>query len=174
MVRHRFFALSTSNSTRQADNPERLEPTARELNNALLAARSYWHGLTQHAVAQYEHGIPLQSLAPQKLLRRVPSIPDNRASHCHALLDASPSNEILYLRARATWRIPKGGDCGVCEKQKTRAASLPIGVQRPIPLRFGNDAFSSERSEKSKPYLRRNMIGLLVLRWLYIFSAEMV
>lgn len=133
----------------QTHQPERLEPTADELNNVLQAPRSYLHGIAQHAVAQYEHGVPPQSLALQDLLKRVPLIPDNRAHHCHIPLATSPSNMMLYLRAEATWKILKGSDCGVCEKQKTRAASLPIGVQRPMSHRFGNNAFPSEQMRRT-------------------------
>lgn len=78
------------------------------------------------------------------------------------------------MRAQATWEIPEGSDCGVRGKRKVRTTSLPIIIQRPTPLYFRNDAFSSVLSEKSDPGLRRNMIGVLVLGWLYIFPAEMV
>lgn len=80
----------------------------------------------------------------------------------------------LYLRTQTTWEIPEGSDCGVGGKRKVGTTSLPIGIQRPTPLCFRNDAFSSVSSEKGDPGLRRNMIGVLVLGWLYIFSAEMV
>lgn len=44
-----------------------------------------------------------------------------------------------------------------------RAASVPIGVQRPTSLCFGNDVFSSDMNEKSGPGLQRNMVSVLVL-----------
>lgn len=55
-----------------------------------------------------------------------------------------------------------------------RAASVPIGVRQPTSLCFGNDVFSLDMNEKSGPGLQRNMVSVLVLGWLYIFSAEMV
>lgn len=55
-----------------------------------------------------------------------------------------------------------------------RVASVPIGVQRPTSLCFGNDVFSLDMNEKNGQGLQRNMVSVLVLGWLYIFSAEMV
>lgn len=89
-------------------------------------------------------------------------------------MGVSSSNGRLYLRAQATWEIPEGSDCGVGGKRKVRSTSLPIGIQRPTPLRFRNNALSSVSSEKSDIALRRNVIVVLVPGWLYMFSAKMV
>lgn len=170
-----LLQLYVSNIASQTSETERLEPTPQDLTNFLQQARSYWHGLSQHAIVSYGHGIPPQTLAQQDLLKRVPSIPDNRVHHhCHVPLDTVSSNGVLYLKAQATWEVPKGNDCDACGKQKMRVAAVPIGVQRPTTLYFGNDVFSLDLNEKSGPGLQHNMMSVLVLDWLYISSAEML
>ncbi|RAL16165.1 uncharacterized protein BO97DRAFT_421390 [Aspergillus homomorphus CBS 101889] len=84
------------------------------------------------------------------------------------------SNGVLYSRAEATWKVPKANYCAICDKQKTRAASVPIGVQKPAPLRFGNDVFSLTGDVRSDMSIRQNLISAFVFGWLYVFSAEMV
>lgn len=54
----------------------------------------------------------------------------------HEAFDMFTSNGVLYIRAEAVWAVSDGGECGISGKQKIRAASLPIGVRRPTPVRF--------------------------------------
>ncbi|PYI35268.1 hypothetical protein BP00DRAFT_363051 [Aspergillus indologenus CBS 114.80] len=168
-TKHGNKVLSTS--TKQS---ECLEPTPRALDESLHEARLYWHTLAHTALQNLEGGIAPQALAIRDLLKQIPAIPYNDVHDPQAALATFSSNGRLYLRARATWEVADGGDCGVSGKRKARAASIPIGVQRPTPLRFGNDAFSVDEHDIDKPGVQRNVITVLVLAWLYIFSAELV
>lgn len=144
------------------------------MDSALQSARAYWHGLAQLAVTQHKYGVPPQCVAPRKLLKHTPSIPDNRIRDPLAPLDTFSSNGVLFVRAQATWSASKESDCGVGGRQKTRAASLAIGVRQPASTCLGNEAFCASPSQEDGPSSRRNMVGVLTLGWLYIFSAEMV
>ncbi|PYH86702.1 hypothetical protein BO82DRAFT_412442 [Aspergillus uvarum CBS 121591] len=151
-----------------------LETTPGALDESLHEARLYWHTLAETAVENLEGDIAPRALRVRELLKRVPSIPHNHVHDRQAALATFSSNGRLYLRAQTTWKVADGGDCGVGGKQKTRAAAVPIGVQRPTPLRFGNDDFSVAERDIDKPGVQCNMITVLVLAWLYIFSAELV
>ncbi|RJE26825.1 hypothetical protein PHISCL_00850 [Aspergillus sclerotialis] len=158
---------------KETDKPESLEPTQQELSSALQEARAYWHNLGQHAVAQYKKGIPPQSVAPQELLKHAPSIPDCHVDEYLSPLDIFQSTGVLFVKARVTWSVPEEGDCGVCEKHKIRPAALPTGIRQPASIRLGNDNFCV-KSDQEDVSSRQNMVGVLALGWLYIFSAEIV
>lgn len=80
----------------------------------------------------------------------------------------------MFVKARATWSIPHDDYCNVGGKQKTRTATLPIGIRQPVSVQLGNGAFCFRPDQENESQSRRNMIGVLALGWMYIFSAELV